>query len=522
MQALDTKIPRSMRPARVVGKGTAAHPEKVQSGNARHRVALVDLNNFATFPTLAIGLLVASLRQVGHRVEVISPLAHDVPGAMRERRETIKDHWRRRLGLSTWRPFHSVQELLRAGIRWRESRPHPVVLREVSRVLDSTPDVLLLSAYLQHHASVAAIGKMAEERGVPVLLGGPMFNVRGVADTWRSMPGITAVFGGEADLTLPSLIEDVVAKRDLLGHAGVTLPDGRTTGAAPPFRPLDASPLPDFTDFPWDRYPNRIIPVMSGRGCQWNRCVFCSDVVSANGRTFRTRSVESILTEMREQSRRHASNKFLFLDLKLNSNPNMIRGIANGLQSFVPGAEWVGTVHVDGRKDNGLSRADLKAAVASGMRRVSFGLESGSQRLLDAMDKGSTVEGNSRFIHDAFEAGLSIRCTMFCGFPGETKDDLHETAEFLEQHERQLDRVRLNGFAIIEDTPIYDALAARAEAFPDMTMRRWDRREGRAFGHLAHGGHAGYRAAKKRVLDVVHRINRKEIKRVARAFDGLM
>jgi CheY-like chemotaxis protein len=41
------------------------------------------------------------------------------------------------------------------------------------------------------------------------------------------------------------------------------------------------------------------------------------------------------------------------------------------------------------------------------MRRVSFGLETGSQRLLDAMDKGCTIERNSAFIHEAHEAGIS-------------------------------------------------------------------------------------------------------------------
>ncbi len=103
---------------------------------------------------------------------------------------------------------------------------------------------------------------------------------------------------------------------------------------------------------------------MTGRGCQWDKCVFCSDVVSVSGRTFRTRSVDSVLLEMQEQARRHNTASFLFLDLKLNSYPDMIRGIADGIGRYVQGAEWIGTVHVDRRRDNGLSRRDLQAAVA--------------------------------------------------------------------------------------------------------------------------------------------------------------
>jgi anaerobic magnesium-protoporphyrin IX monomethyl ester cyclase len=81
---------------------------------------------------------------------------------------------------------------------------------------------------------------------------------------------VTAIVGGEADLTLPELVAAAVEGGDLTQHAGVLLPDGRKGPPAPPLRALDRLPIPDFTDFPdfpWDRYPQRIIPVMTGRGC---------------------------------------------------------------------------------------------------------------------------------------------------------------------------------------------------------------------------------------------------------------
>jgi radical SAM superfamily enzyme YgiQ (UPF0313 family) len=151
--------------------------------------------------------------------------------------------------------------------------------------------------------------------------------------------------------------------------------------------------------------------------------------------------VDSVIHEMREQARRHSTTNFLFLDLKLNSNPNLLRGIVENVQRNVRGAQWIGTVHVDGRSDNGLSRGELRAAVAAGMRRVSFGLESGSQKMLDAMDKGCTVERNSEFIRTAHEAGLSVRATMFKGYPGETAEDIELTAQFLEKHADYIGRI---------------------------------------------------------------------------------
>jgi radical SAM superfamily enzyme YgiQ (UPF0313 family) len=186
----------------------------------------------------------------------------------------------------------------------------------------------------------------------------------------------------------------------------------------------------------------------------------------------------------------------------------------------VPGAQWIGTVHVDTRADNGLSRSDLRAAAAGGMRRVSFGLESGSQRMLDLMQKGSTVEGNAAFIRHAFEAGISVRCTMFKGYPGETFEDLLETAAFLEAHAHYIDRVRFNDFSILEDTPVWQQV--QDGMVPELLVRGHKPVLGRAFADQRATQTAKYRRAKARVLEAVYAINRRTLRPGARMFDGMM
>ncbi len=483
---------------------------------------IVDLNNFSVFPTLAIGLLVAAMRNAGHEVEVVCPLAYGVVAAERERRESWKDHLARRIHLSTLAPFRLGRDAARATRSWWLGHPDRRMLREVERALDRRPGVVLLSAYLQHDRTVAAIARRARERGIPVVLGGPMFNMPGVSEAWRDIPGLTTIVGGELDLEIPALVEAVATDTELLRFDGVLLPDGRRSTPAPPLRALDRVPVPDFSDFPWDRYPFRVVPLMAGRGCQWARCVFCSDVVSASGRTFRSRSAESVLHEMQEQARRHETTNFLFLDLKLNSNPGLLRAIVDGAQRHVPGAQWVGTVHVDQRDDNGLTKRELRRAAAAGMRRVSMGLESGSQRLLDLMDKGCSVERNSAFIRHAHEAGISVRCTMFKGFPGETTEDLLLTAAFLESHSPYIDRVRFNDFSIQEVTPVYREIVGDSGRHPQIEPLGAQARNGRLAYVNRETGTRSYRKAKARVLRAVHEINRREVRRSARAFDGLM
>ena len=510
------KVKRPARPAETYGRiGTAG-------ATGGKRVLIVDLNNFATFPTLAIGTLVASLRNAGHQVRLMSPLAHDVPATERERAETKLDDLKRRLHVSTSPTLRFLRESAFRAYTWRMERPQPKVIAETRRALDSGYDIILLSAYLQHYNSVGEIARLAKARNIPVLLGGPMFNLPETADLWRKIDGITAVVGAEVDLSVGDLVSAVCTGADLLQFPGVVLPDGQSSTVAPPFRRLDDSPLPDFTDFPWDRYPVRIIPMMTGRGCQWDKCLFCSDVISASGRTFRTKSVDTVLLEMQELARRHESTNFLFLDLKLNSYPAMFRGISESIQSYVQGAEWVGTVHVDLRNDNGLSRADLNAAARGGMRRINFGLESGSQRLLDLMQKGCSVERNSEFIRHAYEAGLSVRCSMFRGFPGETAEDMRQTADFLAAHARYLDRVRFIDFKVPEGTPIARALAEKNEMAGRLETQRRDARRARVDYFNPEGRDRAYRRAKARALATIYAINRNPLRPSARQFDGLM
>lgn len=513
------KVARLSRPARASQNESSA----ITPLNAiRGRALIIDLNNFANFPTLAVGILVGALRNAGYEVEVICPLAYDVPAAQRERRETIIDHLARRAHLSTWEPFRIVRDFARKTRLWWLYRPHKRVLREAIKSMNEKPDVILLSAYLQHYNSVCAIGKLAKALGIPVILGGPVFNLPGTTNAWRNLPGLTAIVGGEVDLLLPDIVHRVINQRDLLEVNGVLLPDGSASEPAPPLKNLDRAPLPDFTDFPWDRYKLRVIPIMTGRGCQWARCTFCNDVWSVSGRTFRTRSVESVLHEAREQSRRHQTSNFVFLDIKLNSNPAMLRGIVDNIQSYVHGAQWVGTVHVDQRKDNGLSRRELKDAVAAGMRRVSFGLESGSQRMLDLMDKGCSVEANGEFIRNAYEAGLSVRCTMFKGYPGETSEDLECTAAFLNLYSQYIDRIRFNEFSVHEGTPFYETLRSKPFAFTPMKVTAWDHKNGRARYVDPSTTGLPYRRAKAKVLRAVFEINRRKVRSSAQAFDGLM
>lgn len=489
---------------------------------SKPRVLLVDLNNFASYPTLAIGMLVSTLRQSGMEVEVLCPLSHDVPADLREKQEGWRDHWKRRVFFGTHPAYDWARLRVRKLRSWYISRPHARVLSEFDRALANKPDIVLLSAYLNHYPSCVEIGKRAKAAGVPVLLGGPAFNIPEITKEWLDVPGVTAIVGAETEFTLPQIVQDTLAGKDLLQHKGVWMPNGSCSAESEPNNRLSDVPIPDFSDFPWSKYRERVIPIMATRGCQWAKCTFCSDVQMANGRTFRTRSVESLLTEMETLADRHETKNFILLDIKLNSDVALWRGLIEQVQDRIPGARWVGTVHVDLRKDNGLTAKDLKAAQESGMMRINFGLETASRRILERMRKGTDPERTSQFIHEAHDAGLSVRTTMMQGYPGEEATDLDESVAYLDQHDGKLDRIRLSQFKALPATDFHRDFEQNPQRYAELADFEWDFRDSRAAYRYTKASARKYRKSKLRLLNKVYEVNRRPLRAGAEAFDGLM
>jgi radical SAM superfamily enzyme YgiQ (UPF0313 family) len=483
---------------------------------------VVDLNNLARYPTLAVGYLVAALRGGGFEVGLLSPFATRL-STMPERQETWWQYAQRRVFFSTHPAIIRTRDALAAGRRSWVTRADPRLTEEAGRLMDELrPDVVLLSAYLDFGAAVRRIAEVARSRGVPVLLGGPGFNMPEVANEWLDIPGLTAIVAAEVDNSLPEVVEAVLKGDDLATFPGVYLPDGRRGPTAQPLKRLDALPVPDLTDFPWHLYPNRIIPIMTGRGCSWGHCTFCSDVKVVNGLTFRARPIEAVLDELEAQGARHRTKDVIFLDIKLNSSLAMWRGIVDGFQERLPGGRWIGTVHVQAPGDNGLTGDELRSAARAGLTRLSFGLETGSQRLNNAMAKGTRIERISQFLADAHGAGISLRATAILGYPGETADDIDQTTRFLDAHRTFLDRICMNRFTPLPGTRFHQLYDQAPERFGGITNLRWDFRLRRGNYRYTPASDRAYRKARARLLEAVYRINKRPLRPGAEVFDGLM
>jgi len=482
----------------------------------------IDLNNFAAYPTLAVAYLIRSLRLNNIPVKLLSPLSLGVPAFTRDHQENWKDQLFRRIYFSSSPVLRHLHDYLRnIHSRW-QSRPHPLMLQEIHSAIAKKPPAILISAYLTQYAMCVEIAKAAQQAGIPVLLGGPFFNLEDVTKEWLKIEGITAIVGAEVDFTIADIVQTLLQKGDLGQYQGVYTPDSKAPQMAYPLKRLEQLPVPDFTDFPWDKYPHPIIPVMTGRGCSWGACTFCGDVISVNGRTFRSRGAQAVLDELKQQSKTYASKDFIFLDIKLNSDLQVWNALIDHFQDYVPGGRWIGTVHVNHQGENGLSEERLIAAYKSGLRRVSFGLETASQRLLDEMKKGTCIEECAHFIQSAHAAGISVRTSMMLGFPGETADDLSHTLSFLKQHFNALDRVRLSLFKPLPNTPFERMYRRNPEKYDKLKQFKWDYRLARGLYRYQENREKAYRKAKRELLDIVYAINRKALVDDAKQFNGMM
>jgi radical SAM superfamily enzyme YgiQ (UPF0313 family) len=98
----------------------------------------------------------------------------------------------------------------------------------------------------------------------------------------------------------------------------------------------------------------------------------------------------------------------------------------------------------------------LKVIAESGCKYLLWGLESGNQRVLDLMDKGSKIEDVSQVLKNAHAAGIANHVFLICGFPTETEDEFAQTVKFLDDHREYIYAVHRGTFSLEPESPIFE------------------------------------------------------------------
>jgi len=303
-------------------------------------------------------------------------------------------------------------------------------------------DIIGFQAYSSGYPITRAAARIARKLNpdTPILLGGR-----------HASPLAEEALGEEEAFTWAVVSEGELSLQELAAHAGAgSIPDEilatipnlvRRTPAGfmrgPSRNPenLDDLPLPAWDLIGPEHYPDSpigafvdalpVVPIITSRGCPC-RCGFCGAHLA--GTKIRLRSPEAVVDEMEYLHKRHGVREIQILDDNFNWHRSHAEGVCEqilkrDLKIFISFPNGLRLDHLD---------ADLvRLFERTGCRSATIGIESGSQKTLDRMNRRITKEKMEHLLRE-IKANSSIRLTgnFIIGVPGETAADIEQTIEY--------------------------------------------------------------------------------------------
>jgi len=342
--------------------------------------------------------------------------------------------------------------------------PDDVILREIARFQPDLVGLSFLSTTSYPYAKVLARQIRAADPRVRIAFGG-VFASLNPQLVKLQCPEVDFVCRGDGE----QLILDLLASLDdPSGVLGVTWRDAegrlRHNDNRPLTRDLDQWPFPDREslgldfvesmplDVPAVLSLERFTTMQTSRGCPWP-CVFC-DIPIFNEGKWRSRSPEHVVAEF-ERLQAEGYGSVYFVDDHFLLQPRRIEAICKGLIEKKITIQW----GCEGRVDSVCMQLFPMMAEA-GCRTIMFGIESGSQKILDRLKKEQTLEEIEAAVTNAKKAGIEIVHGFFVvGNPDETEEDMRQTFRFASR--LRLDTFAFNRLCVYRGTPLWQEFVRR-------------------------------------------------------------
>ena len=238
---------------------------------------------------------------------------------------------------------------------------------------------------------------------------------------------------GEGEETLVDLARNYIDKnsQDLGDICGIAYRDFyqgniKFTQPRPLIEDLDSLPLPARHLIPFESYgvsKDQSGGMITSRGCVF-ACGYCSSSLIM-GKKFRSRSPVNVVDEIEELLYKYKIRDIAFMDDTFMLNKRRAINIAQEIEDRNLDVSFVASSRVD-MVDYDL----LKKLKRSGMSTLYYGVESGSQRILNLMKKGITLKQVEDAVFSAKDAGLNVLTSFILGYPGETVEDINKTINF--------------------------------------------------------------------------------------------
>jgi len=242
---------------------------------------------------------------------------------------------------------------------------------------------------------------------------------------------------GEGEETFAELLLALSEGSDLKNVAGLVLKskDGTTfyTPNRSSIADINTIPFPYYSGFknfsfsmyngfPW--LPRPTAAIISSRGCVFD-CAYCASV-RFWGRSWRSRSSENVLAEIRWLVEKFGIRSIFFYDDNFPVNKKRAIAICEGIKNNDWNLKWSCCSHV-----KMINRDLLEVMKDSGCVSIDFGVESGNNKILKNINKQQTSEDIIKTFDLVHEAGIAPRAYLMVGCPGEDEVTIDETIELV-------------------------------------------------------------------------------------------
>ena len=342
--------------------------------------------------------------------------------------------------------------------------PNEIIIEEIRRQKPDLVGLSFLSTTSYPYAKILARQIRAANSSVKLAFGG-VFATLNAKLVKESCPEVDFVCRGDGEDLLLELLERL---NDPDTVPGVTWAerDGRVRDNLnrPLIRDFDRLPFPDREglaldyiesmplDVPAVLSLDRYTTMQTSRGCPWP-CVFC-DIPIFNEGKWRARSASHVVEELKQLENDGYGSVF-FVDDHFLLQPKRIEAMCRGINDNHLSIQW----GCEGRVDSKCMQL-FPAMAKANCRTLMFGIESGSQKILDRLKKEQTLEEVVTAVNNAKSAGIEIVHGFFViGNPDETEEDMRETFRFASRI--RIDSFGFNRLCVYRGTPLWTEYVQR-------------------------------------------------------------
>ncbi|MBI0583537.1 MAG: radical SAM protein [Methanomassiliicoccus sp.] len=247
----------------------------------------------------------------------------------------------------------------------------------------------------------------------------------------KEAPDLDVYVRQDYEVVAPAAVNALAGGTPLDDVAGIAYRRGeeiKVTGPPTPMKDYDSMPIPAYDLLPSLKpyYVNapagRPFTILyTSKGCPF-KCSFCT----VAGTPWKMRTAPHILEELRYLKERYGLRTASFFDETFTFNRGRVEEICRMLKEEDLKIKWYCNTRA-----HLVDRELLRQMREAGCRGISFGIESGSQRILDSVEKKVKVEQNRDAVLAAKAERLKVLCSFIFGLPGEDWDSVEETLQFV-------------------------------------------------------------------------------------------